>query len=93
MHKSRTMTFWTRWSKRPFSRSAKTIDGREKRKCQLALEPQNSRAYEKKRVCEQATLYLKNSTYKNSQIVLKSTFFVDRIPLNIFARFSVLLVQ
>ena len=42
------MTFWTHWSKRPFSRSAKTIDGREKRKCQLALEPQNSRAYEKK---------------------------------------------
>ena len=47
----------------------------------------------KKRVCGQATLHLKNGSYKNSQIVLKSTFFVDRIPLNIFARFSVLLVQ
>ena len=43
------MTFWTHGSKRPFSRSAKTIDGREKRKCQLVLETQNSRAYEKKK--------------------------------------------
>ena len=43
------MTFWARWSKLLFSRSAKTIDVKKKRKCQLAFELQNSHAYEKKK--------------------------------------------
>ena len=38
-HKSQTMTFWTRWSKRLCpKKSAKMIDGSEKRERQLALE-------------------------------------------------------
>ena len=45
----KTVTFWTRWSKLLFpKRSAKMIDGSEKRKRQLAFEVQNLRVYEKR---------------------------------------------
>ena len=43
------MTFWTRWGKLLFpKRSAKIIDGREKRTRHLAFELQKSRVYEKR---------------------------------------------
>ena len=48
-YQSQTMTFWTRWGKLLFpKRSAKIIDGREKRTRHLAFELQNSRVYEKR---------------------------------------------
>ena len=43
------MTFWTRQSKVLFpERSAKMIEGSEKRKCQLAFELHNSHVCEKR---------------------------------------------
>ena len=48
-HKSQTLTFWTCQSKVLFSkRSAKMIDGSEKRNCQLAFELHNSHVSEKR---------------------------------------------
>ena len=49
MPQSQTMTFRTRWSKFLFpKRSAKMMDGSEKRKSQLAFKLQNSSAFEKR---------------------------------------------
>ena len=51
-HKSQTITFLkTRWSKLLFpKRSAKMIDGSEKRKRQSAFERQNLRVFEKRSI-------------------------------------------
>ena len=47
--KSQAMTFWTRLSKVLFpKRSAKMIDGSEKRKLQLTFELQSSPVFEKR---------------------------------------------
>ena len=60
------MTFWTHWSKLLFpKRSAKIIDGSEKRKRQLAFDPQNSRVYEKR----SWRSYWKNVTFKNESLM------------------------
>ena len=60
-HQSQAMTFWTCWSKFLFpERSAKMIDGSEKRKRQLAFELWNSHVFEKRsnRQCiEQLVLF------------------------------------
>ena len=53
-HKYQTVTFWTRWSEFLFfNRSAKMIDGSEKRKRQFTFELQNSRVFEKRSKIEQ----------------------------------------